>query len=252
MHIDWWTLTLQTVNVLVLIWLLGRFLFRPVTQIVARRQEQVNKQLADAAAVRLEADELRADLERARADIGTERDMLIADARKAAEVERTALLARANDEIAKLRAEADATVSRDRAAMESTLIDRTRELSVAIAQRLIARVPSATAMDVFLAGLCQQLQALPDQARAAFTSTADNNRVVDVLTAAPLGDQDAARIRGVFAEALGSNLALVFRSDPAVIAGIELHSRHGVVRSSWRGDLDRIREELTRGDQHIR
>ena len=30
MHIDWWTLALQTVNVLVLIWLLARFFFRPV------------------------------------------------------------------------------------------------------------------------------------------------------------------------------------------------------------------------------
>jgi F-type H+-transporting ATPase subunit b len=49
MRIDWWTLALQTANVLILIWLLGRFLFRPVADIVARRQDEANKLIADAA-----------------------------------------------------------------------------------------------------------------------------------------------------------------------------------------------------------
>lgn len=248
MQIDWWTLAFQTVNVLVLIWLLGRFLFRPVAKIIAHRQEQTNKLLADAAAARQQADEARAEAEQARSNITAGREAVIADAHKAAEIERAELLARANEEIAKLRAEAGAAISRDRAAMEKTLIDRTRELSVEIAQRLLGRVPPATAMDVFLAGLGQQVQALSHQARVAFTSTAGDDSAIEVVTAVPLGNEEAERIRGTLAEAFGRNPVLVFRSDPTVIAGIELHSRHAIVRNSWRGDLDRIREELNRGD----
>ena len=55
MHFDWWTLALQTVNVLVLIWILARFFFRPVADIVAKRQAETNKLLADAAAAREQA-----------------------------------------------------------------------------------------------------------------------------------------------------------------------------------------------------
>ena len=55
MHIDWWTLALQTVNVLVLIWLLARFFFRPVMDIVVKRQEKAKKLLADAARARQQA-----------------------------------------------------------------------------------------------------------------------------------------------------------------------------------------------------
>lgn len=248
MQIDWWTLALQTVNVLILVWLLGWFLFRPVAQIVAHRQEQTNKQLADAAAVRQQANEAQAEVEHTRSNITAERETVIADAHKTAEIERTALLAQANEEIAKLRTEADAAISRDRAAMEKALIDRTRQLSVEIARRLLGRVPPATAMDVFLAGLCRQLQALSGQAQAAFASTAKESSAIEVVTAAPLSAEEADRIRGSLAQALGSNSALVFRSDPAVIAGIELNSRHAVMRNSWRGDLDRIREELSRDD----
>jgi len=246
MQIDWWTLAFQTINVVVLICLLGWFLFRPVTDLVTRRQEHANKLLADAAVTREQANEVRAGLERARANIAAERDMLIADARKAAETERAALLARANEEIARLRAEADAATSRDRVAMEKTLIDRTRELSIEIARRLLGRLTAAAAVDVFLAGLCEQVRTLSPRERAAFPQGREENDSMEVVTAAPLSAEDAERVRGALAEAFGSKPVFVFRSDPVVIAGIELHSRHAVLRNSWRSDLDRIREELNR------
>jgi F0F1-type ATP synthase membrane subunit b/b' len=126
MHIDWWTLALQTANVLILIWLLARFLFRPVMEIMARRQDEANRLLADAAEARRQADETRADTERAHASIVADHNKMIAAAHAVAETERTALLARTNDEMTKLRADADAdaAIFRDRLAMEKMLIER--------------------------------------------------------------------------------------------------------------------------------
>ena len=249
MHIDWWTLALQTANVLILIWLLARFLFRPVADIIARRRDEANKLLADAATVQRQADEARADLARARSNIATERDKAIAEAHVAAEIERATLLARANEEMAKLRAEADAAISRDRGAMEKTLIDRTRELSVEIARRLVGRTAPATDPDIFLAGLCRQVQALSPQERAAFMAVPGQEDAMEIVTAAALAPEEAEHIRGAIGEAFGGAPAVAFRSDPTVIAGIELHSRHAVIRNSWRGDLDRIREELSHVDE---
>ncbi|MBS0305300.1 MAG: F0F1 ATP synthase subunit B, partial [Proteobacteria bacterium] len=48
MKIDWWTLALQAVNALVLIWLLSRVLYRPVARVIAERGEAAAKLLADA------------------------------------------------------------------------------------------------------------------------------------------------------------------------------------------------------------
>jgi F-type H+-transporting ATPase subunit b len=249
MRIDWWTLALQTANVVILIWLLARFLFRPVTEIVARRQDQANKLLADAAEVRRQADDARAGLERARADIAAGRSDVIADAHVAAETERTALLARTNEEMAKLRAEAEAAISRDRLAMEKALIDRARDLSVEIARRLLGRTGPAVAVDAFLAELCRQVRALSPQERTAFIQTPEGTGSVEVVTAAPLNPEQTERVRGAIGEAFGGKPALVFRSEPAVITGIELNSRHAVIRNSWRNDLDHIREELNRADE---
>src|SRR6266446_7877022 len=56
MQIDWWTLGLQAVNALVLIWLLAHFLFRPVVDAIAARQKAVGQLLADAKAAKAAAE----------------------------------------------------------------------------------------------------------------------------------------------------------------------------------------------------
>ena len=130
MHIDWWTLAFQTVNVIILIWILGRFFFRPVVDIVANRQAQANKILADAAAARRQASDARAEADKARAQIIAERERVIAEATKAAQAEKARLLAHAADEIAKLRGEAEAAIARDRSAARQAIIARASELAV--------------------------------------------------------------------------------------------------------------------------
>jgi F-type H+-transporting ATPase subunit b len=248
MQIDWWTLALQTANVLILIWLLARFLFRPVAEIVARRQDEANGLLAEAADVRRQAEEARAQLERAHAGIAGERDKAIAEAHAAAETERTALLARTTEEMTRLRADADAAISRDRLAMEETLVNNARELAIDIARRLLGRLGPAAGVDAFLSSLCEQVRVLSPQERAALVRSPEGEGV-EIVTAAPLSPDATERVGRAVREALGGKATLAFRNDPAVIAGIELHSRHAVVRNSWRNDLEHIREELNRADE---
>jgi len=251
MHIDWWTLALQTVNVLILIWILARFFFRPVVNIVAKRQEATRKLLADAAAARHQAADARADADKVREEIGAERDRLIAEARTSAEMEKAKLLANASQEIAKLRSDAEAAIARDRIAAEQAIIARASELSVEIAQRLLGRLPPEVTLPAFLDGLCRELRTLSSEARESLTSAAAADHAVAVVTAAPLSEMDAGRVRDALKASFGSALSFEFRTEPAIIAGIELHGRNTTVRNSWRGDLDRVRRELSR-DKHSR
>jgi len=251
MRVDWWTLALQTVNVLILIWILGRFFFRPVAEIVARRQEEANKVLSDANAAREEAADAREDAGRMRADIAAERSRLIVEARKSAEVEKERLVAVAAEEIAKLRREGEAAITRDRATAEQAIIARAGELAVDIATRLLGRLPPGLGLVAFLDGLNRELRALPREAKQGFMSaTADHP--IEVVTAVPPSKSEIEDVRHALQEALDSEPPIAFRSDPAVIAGIELHGRTAIVRNSWRADLDRIREELDVGRQRRR
>jgi F-type H+-transporting ATPase subunit b len=248
MHIDWWTLALQTVNVLVLIWILARFFFRPVADIVAKRQQEANKLLSDAAAARAAAADARAAADQARAEIGVKREQLIAEAREAARIEQKNLRAQTLQEITNLRTEAQGAIARDRAAAEQALIARASELAVEIAERLVGRLAPGTSFRTFLDRLCGGLRALSADARASLASaTAD--QPLEVVSATPLSDEEIEHVGRALKEALGSEIAFKCRSNPHLIAGIELHSHNTIVRNSWRADLDRIRQELERGEQ---
>ena len=50
MHLDWWTIGLQTVNFAILVWLLQRFLYKPVLRMIDARKAEIDQQYDDAKA----------------------------------------------------------------------------------------------------------------------------------------------------------------------------------------------------------
>ena len=73
---------------------------------------------------------------------------------------------------------------------------------------------------------------------------AANNAALEAVSATPLDPADQERCRGLIGEAFGARPPIAFKTDPALIAGLELHGPHFVVRNSWRADLARILADL--------
>ncbi len=248
MHLDAWTLALQTVNVLVLVWLLARFLFRPVAALIAERRAAAEKLLDDAAAAKQQADAAAAEMAARRRDFAAEGERLLAEARDAAEAERARLLGLAQAEAEALRSAARTGAAREEAALRRALEAAARRLALAIAARLLARLPAGTTTPALLHSLAADLAALPDEAR---NGLADASVPVEVVSAAPLAEAERATCAAMLAEATGRAPSLSFRTDPTLIAGIELYGAHTAVRSSWRADLDRIGQEFSLDDEHV-
>ncbi len=252
MHIDWSTLALQTINVLILVWILARFLFRPLREIIAQRQAKRDAVLAEAVAARKQAAEAEAAAKNERADIEAQREQFLAIAQSDAAKEKARLLDAAAKEVADLRLEADSAATRERAAMEEALIARIKDLAVEITRHLLTRLSPADNLDVFVADLCAQFDRLPAQTRAAFASGAGDGGAIEIVTAAPLSAEMEARVRQALEKIFGLGRQFSFRADPALIAGIEVHGRTASLRNSLRDDLDRIVKELRIVDEHTR
>lgn len=247
MRIDWWTLGLQAINFLVLVWLLQRFLYRPVSDAITARQAEAARLTADAAAAKRQAEAAAQAAEAQGAAIAAGRDRLLAEAREAGEAARQRLAEQAKAEAAKLLAEARAAIARDTEAAAETLQRRAATLAAAMAERLLREAPAP--LDPFLERLAAEIASLPERTRAAL-------RVgpLEVATATPLAPAEAARCGARIAEALGGAPAAEprFVADPALLAGLELRGAQAVVRSSWSADLGRIAEELERDDGPLR
>ena len=248
MHIGWSTLALQTINVLVLVWLLARFLFRPVGAIIAQRRAAAERLLADAATTRVQAETDAAEARQRLQNVSADADRMLAEARTQAEAECTRLLRQATDAAAGTHDEAKAAIENDRLAMEHVLQRNACDLAIIIARRLLQRLPAEAATAALLESLTALLQNLPEERRG---DLADAEGQLDVVTATPLDEAQQTACRNLLNQLLGHAPTVAFRTDPTLIAGVELHTSRMLIRNSWQADLERIAGELRREDQHV-
>jgi F-type H+-transporting ATPase subunit b len=241
MHIDLWTLGLQAINVLVLVWFLARFLFRPIVAIVSQRRQAADALLADATAMRATAQAEAAEIAQQRQALADEANRLRADAHKDAEIDRAAQLAKAREEIAQVRQEGELALARERTQQQQQLEARACTLAVDIARRLMTRLPSAVITTALARRLAQEIAALPAVERRLFAADADHLQLVTSVALDAPGQQE---ILSVLAAALSVQPKLDIRVDPTLLGGIELTGPHTLIRSSWRADLERIADEL--------
>lgn len=241
MTIDWWTLGLQALNVLILVWLLSRLFWQPVAKAIAKRQETAETMLQDAQATQARADDMLAEVVAAREGMAAERNTLLTEAAHQAEgAAKAALQDAATKAEALLKA----------AQLESLHIDDAKrmaaaaqaaELAVDIARKLLTRLDAAETWSPFLDQLIDAIDALPARDKATLAATPGG---IDLISASDPDSATRTRIETAVAAALDAQPRLNFHTDPALIAGFELRTRHFVLRSSWAADLDAILKDL--------
>jgi F-type H+-transporting ATPase subunit b len=240
MHFDWWTFGLQTVNFAVLVWLLRRFLYRPVMAMIDARDAAVRARDAAAAAAEAEAQARLRTVEERLAAIDRERDAILAAAAARAEATAEESRTKAVAEVEALKAEARKTLAAERAHALEDARQAALTLGGAFASRLLAELPAAQVADAWIEPLERHLRAMPDADRAALIGAG----AVRVVTAAALPPGSGAVWRERIQHALGTQAAIDFAVDPALEAGAELHFGDAVLRFSWKTLMDAMRAEV--------
>jgi F-type H+-transporting ATPase subunit b len=246
MSFDWRTFALQTVNVLILIWILRRFFWRPVADMIEQRRQQAQDMLEQARRDRDAAARALAEAQKRGDGFSRERDAIVAQARQEAAEARQALLEQAHAEIAQARLQAETALARQRDEAEREWAAQAGRLALAIAGRLAARLDGAAVHAAFLRWLTEKLAAQSEQVREIVV----NGGPVELVSAAPLDPGDQARIAAALRSVLGAMPKLVFSVDPTLIAGLELKAPHFAMSNSWRADLAEIFAELKHDGQN--
>jgi F-type H+-transporting ATPase subunit b len=103
MLIDWFTVAAQIVNFTILVWLLQRFLYKPIVQAVKAREKRVAEELADAARQKAEVERAGAQLASKDKAFDDHRAALLAAAVAAATHEHDRLMEQSRIEVETLR-----------------------------------------------------------------------------------------------------------------------------------------------------
>lgn len=238
MEFDWTTAILEMLNFLVLIWLLKRFFYRPVQEVIEKRRAVSEKIITDAEAQRREADALKDDYARRLAQFARERELA---------------MARLDEEIAAERArrlaavELEATADRQRRHMLEARESGEREAAmareaVAIAGRFAGRFldrlagPQLETKLVDLA-LAELQAASPEKLAELRKALRDPAVTVKVVTVYPLDAARRASFAAVLGKLAGRELTPQFQEDATLKCGLCLMAGAWVLMANLRDEL---------------
>ena len=149
-----WAIIASLANLLILAWIIKRFLFKPVKKVVDARRAAIDDDYAKADAARTEAEELRLNYEASMAAAQQTSDQIIAEASRTAEYRSNEIVAEAREKATEIRrqAEADAVLERKKAEdeMKHEIADVSAQLTGKLLQREINEEDHRNLIDSFL------------------------------------------------------------------------------------------------------
>lgn len=245
MQIDWWTFALQVVNLLVLVWLLWHFLYRPVRDVIEKRKALAEEAFAEAGRQKEEAEAVRRLFEQDRADLADKRQDLLKKVHEELEAERGKIVAVAKKQAEKLLAAARQEIAEQRAGALAEVRDQAAGLAVELASGLLRDAGAGGASATFLERLERQLKELPADERERLDRdlAADGARLT-VVTAAPLAPEEQERWKERLNACLGQAAMTEFTSEAEILGGAELRFPHAVIKLTWEDQLRKALEVL--------
>src|SRR6476620_1671203 len=168
MPFDWATFGLEILNFLVLVWLLARFLYRPIIGAIAKRKAEIADTVAVAQAKEAEAHALARQYEERLASWEREKAQACSALQAEIEVERNRRMAAQNAALGRERQQA--LVEREAQVRARELERAALRQGAGFASRLLAAFASSELQSRIVEMTCKELTQLPAERRATLQS----------------------------------------------------------------------------------
>ena len=223
MLIDWFTVGAQVINFLVLVWLLKRFLYRPILDAIDAREQRIATELADADAKRAEARQERETFQHKNEAFDQQRAALLAQATEAAKAERDRLLDEARQAADALRAKRQEALRQEADQLNQALRRRTQQEVFAIARKTLSDLAGASLEERLVAVLIDRLQAMDAEAHAVFAEALETaSAPVRVRSAFELSAAQRAAVQEALNSVFATEIPIQFSAGPDLVGGIEV------------------------------
>jgi F-type H+-transporting ATPase subunit b len=223
LELNWTTFVLEIVNFLVLVWILKRFLYKPVQDVIARRRSGIEKALADAEALQAEAESLHERYERRLADWGRERQQAREALVQEIETERARKTAALQSLLDQEREKANVIEAR-RQIDALRKIEETALMQGARFAALLLKHASGPDTEARLVELViTELTRLPvERFEDLRNSYGKSPEAIVVVSAFPLPDDQRERLAQALAPVISQKIPLQFEQDSELLAGLRI------------------------------
>lgn len=238
MELDWTTFILELINFVVLIWILNRFLYRPVINVIAQRKAAIQKTLSEAETTRSDAQALQSQYENRLTEWEQEREKARAQLRDEISAERNRLLET-------LRAELDQEREKAAAVEQRRLKDFTQQaeasaiaLGGTFVSRLLSRLGGPELERKMIDLVTQDLPNLPhDQMQAIRAASATIGLPMKITSAYPLDKVQREVLCHAVRTLAGREVVCEFFEDKNLIAGLRISFGSWVLRANVQDEM---------------
>ena len=232
MLIDWFTVGAQVLNFVILVWLMKRFLYKPILDAIDAREKRIADELADADSKKAEASQERDEFERKNAEFDEQRSKMLGEATHEAATERKRLLDAAREQADALSEKRAAALLREQKALHQQLTQNTTQEVFAIARKALGDLASASLEQRMSEVFAQRIRDLNEETKASLHQILnDSTDPALVRSAFDLPTEQRDAIQTAINETLSADIALRFETAPDLVSGIELSA--GGQKVAW-------------------
>lgn len=226
MQIDWFTLVAQLFNFLVLVWLLKRFLYKPILDAIDAREQGIAQTLQEAAVTQQEASAERDKLAASNAELDAQSAALLEQARAAATTERQQLMQAAHAEAESLTLRHRQDQQQELQQLHAEIYRLTLSEVFALARKLLSDLANSTLEQNLVEAFIAQLQTMAGDSREELIQALTSGQAGGLVRSAfPLDADLQQRLKDSIAEWAGAQVPLKFENDERLICGLELSAK---------------------------
>lgn len=240
MELDWSTFLLEIVNFLILVWVLKRFLYKPVIESIAERRKRVEGILNDAEKIKNDALSLKAAEETRQAE--WEEQIQSMEERLAEEIglKRERMLKALDSDLEKQKSRNAAIEQRRMQEWQKKIETRALGLGALFAAKLLSRLagPELDAMiyDLFM----EDLEKI--DASGLRASLQEDDVEMNVSSAFPLSQGKRKRLLDEMEKLTGRTLKASFSADASLVGGLRVGIGAWVLQACLADELAFFRE----------
>lgn len=251
MLIDWFTVGAQILNFVILVWLLKRFLYKPILRAIDAREKHIAAELADVDAKRAEAKKERDEFQARNEEFDQLQAARLRQATDEVKAERQQLLDEARQAADALRAKRRDALNAEQQSLNDEIIRRTREEVFAIARKTLTDLAGTTLEDRMGEMFTRRLRDLDGEVKEGIAKVLKASaEPVLVRSAFELPSQLKDAIQKTLSDTFEAEIQVRFEAAPDLISGIELAANGWKVAwsiSDYLASLEKSVGELLKG-----
>ena len=225
MLIDWFTVGAQALNFLILVWLLKRFLYKPILNAIDAREKLIAKELADADAKKAEAQKEHEEFQKKNEEFDQQRAALFTKATEEAKAERQRLLDEARKAADVLSAKRQESLIHDAQNLNQAISRLTQKEVFAITRKALTDLATTSLEERMGEVFDRRLRGLDEKAKSLLgDALRKNSEPALIRSTFDLPAAQRAAIQNALNETFSAEIHVRFETAADLVSGIELTS----------------------------